>query len=74
MKNSRLEKKIEKYCDSTTFPFKVYFTESPFNLGGYEEYKYFFCYHNTHTITAAFKSQREIEEYINEKKYAFIDE
>lgn len=74
MKNKRLEKKIEKYCDSTTFPFKVYFTDSPFNLGGYEGYRYFFCYHGTNNIAAAFKSQREVEEFINEKEYELIEE
>lgn len=69
MKNKKLENRIEKYCNNTSFPYAVYFTENPLNFGGYEGYKYFFCYHNTHTIVAAFKSQREIEEYIDEKEY-----
>lgn len=65
MKKS-LENKIKKYVESTKFPFAVYYTECPFNHGGYEDYKYFFCYHSTHSIAKAFKTQAAIEEFLNE--------
>lgn len=62
-----LENKIRKYVDSTKFPYEVYYTESPFNFGGYEGYKYFFCYHGTNNIAKAFKNQRDLEEFINDE-------
>lgn len=68
MKKS-LENKIEKYVNSTEYPFKVYYTETPVNFGGYEGYKYFFCYHCTNNIYKAFKSQRELEEFLNDKLF-----
>ena len=62
-----LERKIERYVSKTKFPFAVYYTECPFNIGGYEGYKYFFCYHGTNSIAKAFKNQRDLEEFVNEK-------
>lgn len=64
MKKS-LENKIKKYVESTKFPKAVYYTVSPYNLGGYEGYKYFFCYHGTNNIDQAFKTQRDLEEFID---------
>ena len=61
-----LENKIKKYVESTVFPFAVYYTDCPFNSGGYEDYKYFFCYHSTHSVAKAFRTQRELEEFLNE--------
>ena len=62
-----LENKIKKYVGKSEFPFAIYYTDCPFNIGGYEDYKYFFCYHGTHNIVNAFKSQREMEEFLNEE-------
>ena len=35
----------------------------------YEGYKYFFCYHCTNNIYKAFKSQRELEEFLNDELF-----
>ena len=49
----------------------MYFTENPVNLSGYEDYKYFLCWQNTHKIYRAFRTQLEciegLEELIKEK-------
>lgn len=37
----------------------IYFTENPFSFDGYEGYKYFLCWQNTHQIFQAFKTQQE---------------
>ena len=46
---------------------RFYYTENPINYNdSYDGMKYFLCYHNTHTILAAFKTQGEIEEFLME--------
>lgn len=65
MKKS-LTNKIEKYVNSTEFPFKVYYTDCPLNYNDdYYGYKYFFVYHSTHNIAKAFRTQWELEEFLD---------
>lgn len=65
MKKS-LSKLISEYCQNSnnTFNEKVYYSESAPDAR-YKGYKYFFKYHNTHSVAVAFKTQKEIEDYIN---------
>lgn len=48
--------------DDNTYP-GVYFTEELVNWDeSYRGYKYFMCYHNTHSVKAAWKTQEEAVE------------
>lgn len=60
-----LIKKIERYCNSTEFPNAVYFSDVVPDAR-FKKDKYFFKYHNTHTVAVAFKTQKEIEEFIED--------
>lgn len=64
MKKS-LIKNIEVYCNSTEFPGAVYFSDIVPDAR-YKGYKYFFKYHGTHNVAKAFKTQNEIESFIEE--------
>ena len=44
----------------------MYFTENPFNFGGYEDCKYFLCWQNTHQVYKAFRTQAECVEFLQE--------
>lgn len=57
--------KIARYCDSTDFPYSVYFTDVVPALN-FAKYKYFFKYHNTHGVAESFKTQKDIEKFIDE--------
>ncbi len=59
-----LEKRIEEYCNSTEFPWAVYFSNVVPDAR-YTRYKYFFKYYNTHTVAEAFKTQKEIEKFLD---------
>ena len=51
--------------DSWEYTYKVYFTRNPINNDlRYKGRKYFFVYHNTHTICKAFKTQAELHDYL----------
>lgn len=67
MKKS-LEKRIERYCDESEFPFAVYFTKLVPNAL-YKNKKYFFLYHETNKVQASFRTQREIELFLEERGY-----
>ena len=58
-----LQNKIKKFLDKNTI---FYNTESPINIGDYWGYKYFICFHNTHTIYKAFDRQIDLEEFLIE--------
>lgn len=60
-----LENKIKKYCDNTEFPHKVYFSINVPDRR-FKDYRYFFKYHNTHSVAQSFKTQKEIEKFIDE--------
>lgn len=60
-----LIKKIDEFCDKSEFPFSVYYSET-IPDSRYKKYKYFFKYHNTHTVAKAFRTQKEIEEFLND--------
>ncbi len=68
MKNKKLIERIEKFCDATEFPFEVYFSEI-IPDARYAKYKYFFKYHNTHSVAKAFKTQKEIKEFLEEEGF-----
>lgn len=58
-------RKIERYCDSTEFPYEVYYSNIVSDAR-YAKYKYFFIYHNTERIAESFKTQKEMEKFIEE--------
>lgn len=68
MKKSLLNK-IEKVVDLSldTYNSKIYFTENPINYQ--ERGKYFFCFHNTHSIYCSFNNQKELEDFCDEYIY-----
>ena len=66
MKNKKLEERIEKYCESTKYPFQVYFSDIVSDAR-YKGYKYFFKYFSTNKVAIAFKTQREIEDFLDNK-------
>lgn len=59
-----LKRRIEEYCNNTEYPYLEYFTDE-YSFGSDEGYKYFFKYCNTNTITRRFKTQSEIEDFLN---------
>lgn len=59
-----LNELIEKYVAKTEYPRAVYFSEQVPDAR-YKGYKYFFKFIGTHNVSQAFKTQREIEEFIN---------
>lgn len=66
MKNKKLLKRIEKYCETTQFPWAVYFSDVVPDCR-YLKYKYFFKYHNTHSVAMAFKTQKEISDFLEKR-------
>ena len=75
MKNNQLLKRIDNFVTRSGENPKThdlikgtfYFTENPIKYhDGYYGMKYFFCYHNTHTILAAFRTQNELDEFLIE--------
>lgn len=65
MKKS-LNEKINSYCNSTEYPYAIYYTDIVPDAR-YKGYKYFFKYHGTHKVVEAFKTQSELENYIDSK-------
>lgn len=63
-----LIKKIEDYCGNSQFPYEVYFSEKVPDCR-YTKYKYFFKYYNTHKVAQAFKTQKEIEKFLDNEGY-----
>ena len=57
----RMEKLASKLNNSV-----MYFTENPFDFGGYEDCKYFLCWQNTHHVYKAFRTQAECVEFLEE--------
>ena len=57
----RMEKLASKLNNSV-----MYFTENPFDFGGYEGCKYFLCWQNTHQVYKAFRTQAECVEFLEE--------
>ena len=68
MRSKELIKRIEGYCDSTQFPFQVYFSDI-IPDARYAKYKYFFKYHGTHTVAMSFKTQKEIKEFLSDNGF-----
>lgn len=68
MKNNQLIKRIENYCDSTQFPYQVYFSDVVPDAR-YVKYKYFFKYFGTNGVAKAFKTQKEIKEFLEEEGF-----
>lgn len=64
MKKS-LELKIEKYCNKSEFPYAVYYSNIVPD-SRYSGYKYFFKYHGTNNVAKAFRTQKEIEEFLED--------
>lgn len=47
----------------------LYYTESPVDIGEqYSGCKYFLCHHKTNEIECGFKTQKELEKYIDTVK------
>ena len=65
MKNE-LKNRAEAYAEQTVFPEQVYFTQKAPDAR-YKNYKYFFKYYNTNKVAEAFKTQKELEDFLNEK-------
>lgn len=63
-----LKQRIEKFCKDSEFPGEVYFSSS-INDCRYKFDKYFFKFHNTHNVMKSFKSQKEIENFLEENNY-----
>lgn len=67
MKKS-LKNKIDKFVRLTTFPFAMYYTDSPINYNDdYYGCKYFLVYHGTHTIYKGFETQWQLEEFLDDE-------
>ena len=48
----------------------IYFTRKPINHNAlYKNKRYFFCYHNTHTIQIAFRTQKELDQFLTESGF-----
>ena len=45
---------------------QTYFTESPVNCSGHEDFKYFLCFSNTHKIIREWRTQAEAIENLRE--------
>ena len=60
-----MRKKMERLAKCLN-PRVMYFTEHPINIGGYEGYRYFIVWQNTHSIHRAYKTQREAIEGLEE--------
>lgn len=63
MKNELLER-IKIYCDRTEIPNKMYFSKFGTDRK-YIGYKYFFKFHNTNKVVFAFKTLKELENFLD---------
>lgn len=68
MRDKKLLARIEKFCNSTEFPYSMYFSKIVPDAR-YSKQKYFFKYHNTHSVATAFKTQQEIKDFLEENGY-----
>ncbi|WP_462427211.1 hypothetical protein [Fusobacterium varium] len=64
MKKS-LEEKINKYCDNTEYPFEMYYSDI-IPDARYKNDKYFLKYHHTNNVAHSFKTQNELESFLDE--------
>lgn len=63
MRDKKLVNSIERYCNESSFPYSVYFSEVVPDAR-FKGYKYFFKYHNTHNVHIAFRNQKDMREYL----------
>lgn len=59
-----LLKKINVYCSRTEYPYKMYFSKFGTDRR-YINYKYFFKFHNTNKVAFAFKTLKELENFLD---------
>lgn len=65
--NKQLEKRANDYAAKTEYPYSIYFS-TVVPDGRYKNYKYFFKYSSTNSVASAFKTQKELECYLDEKE------
>lgn len=68
MKNKKLLKRIENYIKSREDMVYIYFSETINDLR-YKKYRYFFKFCNTNNVAQAFKTQKEISEFLEERGF-----
>ena len=68
MRDKKLLERIEKYVRASELPTAVYFSRT-IPDGRYKNYNYFFKYCSTHSVAVAFKTQKEIKEFLNKEGF-----